>query len=147
MFSYFPPIILLLGAILLPLMSLLLPLMSLLLPLLLLTPLLPLLLADYTGKVIGMMWSTLAQLQTWFGNEPWKSYGIQVTRDEYTVLYILMIIPRYHEYTRIPPCIYIDSMLSTLNYISHDLKWFFLTILLYYIWGLIILTIYTLQYT
>jgi hypothetical protein len=25
-----------------------------------------------------MMWSTLAQLQTWFGNEAWKSYGIQV---------------------------------------------------------------------
>jgi hypothetical protein len=28
--------------------------------------------------VVGMMWSTLAQLQTWFGNEAWKSYGIQV---------------------------------------------------------------------
>ena len=25
-----------------------------------------------------MMWSMLAQLQTWFGNEVWKSYGIQV---------------------------------------------------------------------
>jgi hypothetical protein len=24
------------------------------------------------------MWSSLAQLQTWFGSEPWKSYGIQV---------------------------------------------------------------------
>ena len=25
-----------------------------------------------------MMWSLLAQQQTWFGNEPYKSYGIQV---------------------------------------------------------------------
>lgn len=25
-----------------------------------------------------MMWSVLAQLQTWFGNEEWKSYGIQL---------------------------------------------------------------------
>lgn len=32
----------------------------------------------YEPKVIGMMWSSLAQLQTWFGAEPWKSYGIQV---------------------------------------------------------------------
>ncbi|RYG65846.1 hypothetical protein EON64_11080 [archaeon] len=32
----------------------------------------------YESKVVGMMWSMLAQQQTWFGNEPWKSYGIQV---------------------------------------------------------------------
>ena len=32
----------------------------------------------YAPKVIGMMWSMLAQEQTWFGNEPWKSYGIQL---------------------------------------------------------------------
>eukprot|EP01035_Chromulina_nebulosa_P040727 gene40727-55070_t len=32
----------------------------------------------YQPKVIGMMWSMLAQEQTWFGNEPWKSYGIQI---------------------------------------------------------------------
>lgn len=32
----------------------------------------------YKPKVIGMMWSVLAQLQTWFGNEEWKSYGIQL---------------------------------------------------------------------
>jgi hypothetical protein len=32
----------------------------------------------YEPKVIGMIWSMLAQEQTWFGNEPWKSYGIQV---------------------------------------------------------------------
>ena len=25
-----------------------------------------------------MVWSMLAQLQTWFGNEQWKSYGIQL---------------------------------------------------------------------
>jgi hypothetical protein len=25
-----------------------------------------------------MMWAVLAQLQTWFGNEAWKSYGIQL---------------------------------------------------------------------
>jgi hypothetical protein len=33
---------------------------------------------SYKPKVVGMMWSSLAQLQTWFGSEPWKSYGIQV---------------------------------------------------------------------
>ena len=117
MFSYF--IILLLDVILLPLMSLLLPLLLLtllLLTLLLTLLLLPQLLADYTGKVIGMMWSTLAQLQTWFGNEPWKSYGIQVSRDEYTVLFILMKIHGNLEYTRIP-CINIDSILSSFKYI------------------------------
>lgn len=32
----------------------------------------------YEPKVVGMIWSMLAQEQTWFGNEPWKSYGIQV---------------------------------------------------------------------
>ncbi len=32
----------------------------------------------YLPKVIGMVWSMLAQLQTWFGNEQWKSYGIQL---------------------------------------------------------------------
>ena len=32
----------------------------------------------YTGNVVGMLWSMLAQQQTWFGNEPYKSYGIQV---------------------------------------------------------------------
>jgi hypothetical protein len=33
----------------------------------------------YQPKVVGMLWSMLAQEQTWFGNEPWKSYGIQVS--------------------------------------------------------------------
>lgn len=33
---------------------------------------------QYRSKVVGMLWSMLAQQQTWFGNEPWKSYGIQV---------------------------------------------------------------------
>ncbi len=33
----------------------------------------------YEPKVVGMIWSMLAQEQTWFGNEPWKSYGIQVS--------------------------------------------------------------------
>lgn len=32
----------------------------------------------YTPKVVGMLWSMLAQEQTWFGAEPWKSYGIQL---------------------------------------------------------------------
>jgi hypothetical protein len=36
---------------------------------------------QYTSKVVGMLWSMLAQQQTWFGNEPWKSYGIQVISD------------------------------------------------------------------
>ena len=32
----------------------------------------------YSPKVVGMVWSLLAQEQTWFGNEPYKSYGIQL---------------------------------------------------------------------
>ena len=32
----------------------------------------------YESKVVGMMWSLMAQEQTWFGNESYKSYGIQV---------------------------------------------------------------------
>ena len=32
----------------------------------------------YKPHVVGMLWSTLAQMQTWFGAEPWKVYGIQV---------------------------------------------------------------------
>ena len=32
----------------------------------------------YSPKVVGMLWSLLAQEQTWFGNEEWKSYGIQL---------------------------------------------------------------------
>jgi endo-1,3(4)-beta-glucanase len=33
---------------------------------------------EYKAKVVGMLWSMLAQEQTWFGLEPWKSYGIQL---------------------------------------------------------------------
>jgi endo-1,3(4)-beta-glucanase len=32
----------------------------------------------YTPKVVGMLWSFLAQEQTWFGNQAWASYGIQL---------------------------------------------------------------------
>lgn len=32
----------------------------------------------YSPHVVGMLWSTLAQMQTWFGAEAWKVYGIQV---------------------------------------------------------------------
>jgi len=32
----------------------------------------------YEPRVVGMLWSTLAQEQTWFGAEEWKSYGIQL---------------------------------------------------------------------
>lgn len=34
----------------------------------------------YRPYVVGMLWSTLAQMQTWFGSEAWKVYGIQVRR-------------------------------------------------------------------
>jgi hypothetical protein len=32
----------------------------------------------YEPNVVGMIWSILAQEQTWFGNEVWKAYGIQL---------------------------------------------------------------------
>mmetsp|Transcript_23094 Transcript_23094/g.52084 ORF Transcript_23094/g.52084 Transcript_23094/m.52084 type:complete len:596 (-) Transcript_23094:68-1855(-) len=34
--------------------------------------------AVYKPKAVGMLWSTLAQFQTWFGPEDWKTYGIQM---------------------------------------------------------------------
>lgn len=32
----------------------------------------------YASKVVGMLWSMLAQEQTWFGNAPFLAYGIQL---------------------------------------------------------------------
>lgn len=32
----------------------------------------------YTNLVVGMLWSTLAQMQTWFGGSPYLCYGIQL---------------------------------------------------------------------
>eukprot|EP00953_Heterococcus_sp_UTEX-ZZ885_P041600 21218-Heterococcus_DN1.PRE.1 len=32
----------------------------------------------YKSHVVGMLWSSLAQMQTWFGSEAWKVYGIQL---------------------------------------------------------------------
>lgn len=32
----------------------------------------------YTPSVVGMMWQTMAQFQTWFGNAPFLAYGIQL---------------------------------------------------------------------
>jgi len=33
---------------------------------------------QYKPAVIGMMWNTMAQFQTWFGNAPYLAYGIQL---------------------------------------------------------------------
>lgn len=41
----------------------------------------------YTPKIVGMLWSFLAQEQTWFGNQPWASYGIQVLRSVFNVTF------------------------------------------------------------
>lgn len=32
----------------------------------------------FAAKAVGMMWSLMMEQQTWFGNEAWKAYGIQV---------------------------------------------------------------------
>lgn len=32
----------------------------------------------YREKVIGILWNTMAQFQTWFGNAPYLAYGIQL---------------------------------------------------------------------
>ena len=32
----------------------------------------------YTPHVVGIMWQTMAQFQTWFGNAPYLAYGIQL---------------------------------------------------------------------
>ena len=32
----------------------------------------------YDNKVVGMVWSTLAQMQTWFGGSPYLCFGIQL---------------------------------------------------------------------
>eukprot|EP00566_Odontella_aurita_P003490 CAMPEP_0113537792 /NCGR_PEP_ID=MMETSP0015_2-20120614/7019_1 /TAXON_ID=2838 /ORGANISM="Odontella" /LENGTH=1557 /DNA_ID=CAMNT_0000437319 /DNA_START=456 /DNA_END=5129 /DNA_ORIENTATION=- /assembly_acc=CAM_ASM_000160 len=33
---------------------------------------------EYDERVIGVMWNTMAQFQTWFGNDPFLAYGIQL---------------------------------------------------------------------
>jgi len=33
---------------------------------------------QYTPSVVGIMWSMMAQFQTWFGNSPFLAYGIQL---------------------------------------------------------------------
>ena len=33
---------------------------------------------SYTKNVVGMLWNTMAQFQTWFGNAPYLPYGIQL---------------------------------------------------------------------
>ena len=33
---------------------------------------------QYTPSVVGIMWSMMAQFQTWFGNLPFLAYGIQL---------------------------------------------------------------------
>lgn len=33
---------------------------------------------QYRPSVVGMMWQTMAQFQTWFGNAPFLAYGIQL---------------------------------------------------------------------
>ena len=35
-------------------------------------------LESFEGAIVGMMWSMKLEQQTWFGNEQWKCYGIQV---------------------------------------------------------------------
>lgn len=32
----------------------------------------------YKPSVVGMMWQTMCQFQTWFGNAPFLAYGIQL---------------------------------------------------------------------
>ena len=32
----------------------------------------------YTPQIIGMLWQTMAQCQTWFGSAPYLAYGIQI---------------------------------------------------------------------
>lgn len=34
--------------------------------------------ASYAPRVVGQIWSTTAEMQTWFGSAPWKVYGIQL---------------------------------------------------------------------
>ena len=34
--------------------------------------------SEYTQNVVGMLWNTMAQFQTWFGNAPYLPYGIQL---------------------------------------------------------------------
>ena len=33
---------------------------------------------EYTPAVVGMLWSMMAQFQTWFGSDPFLAYGIQL---------------------------------------------------------------------
>jgi hypothetical protein len=48
-----------------------------------------------------MIWSMLAQEQTWFGNEPWKSYGIQVRTLSHTFIHMQVCTQQQHQYHEI----------------------------------------------
>lgn len=58
--------------------------------------------AIYSPRVVGMLWSMLAQEQTWFGAEPFKSYGIQlmpltpVAEQRDTVEWVTEMLPLFN---------------------------------------------------
>eukprot|EP01041_Mallomonas_annulata_P006550 gene6550-13248_t len=64
---------------------------------------------SYTPKVVGMLWSMLAEEQTWFGNQQWKSYGIQVltitpaSEDRDELEWVQEMFPSFNESCLIDP--------------------------------------------
>lgn len=56
----------------------------------------------YRPHVVGMLWSTLAQMQTWFGAEAWKVYGIQASCLSVS-LYLHVLILSLHRQRHNPP--------------------------------------------
>jgi endoglucanase Acf2 len=63
----------------------------------------------YAGKVVGMLWSLLAEQQTWFGNAPYFSYGIQlmpitaISEQRDTPAWVKEMLPLFNESCAMSP--------------------------------------------
>ena len=69
----------------------------------------------YAPKVVGMIWGMLAQEQTWFGSEQWKSYGIQVlpitpiAEQRDSIGWVQEMYPYFEEDCRLDPGKYVRT--------------------------------------
>lgn len=57
----------------------------------------------YRPHVVGMLWSTLAQMQTWFGAEAWKVYGIQASCLSVSLYLHLPFLSLHRQRHMLPP--------------------------------------------
>ena len=51
---------------------------------------------EYTPAVVGMLWTMMAQFQTWFGSDPFLAYGIQVRLRNFVLQSFYSSCRHYH---------------------------------------------------